>query len=96
MLPREVIDVAPKLIRLGVSKLGIFGSVVRGDARDGSDLDVLVEFTPGRKNFDTFCETAEILEQAVGRRVDLVTTESLSPHLAKYILREVEYVDLSR
>lgn len=96
MVPREVIAAAPRLIELGVAKLGVFGSVVRGEAREGSDLDVLVEFSPGRKTFDSFCETAEVLEQAVGRRVDLVTTEALSPHLAKHILREVEYVDLGR
>lgn len=94
VVPVEVIAVMPKLVHLGVSRLGVFGSVARGEARPGSDLDVLVEFTPGRKSFDSFCETAEILEKAVGRRVDLVTTESLSPYLAPHILQEVEYVDL--
>lgn len=94
MTSKEVIHVTPELIRLGVSRLGVFGSVARGEADSESDLDVLVEFLPGKKSFAAFCETAEILERAVGRRVDLVTTEALSPHLAPHILREVEYVHL--
>lgn len=94
MVPASVIAAGTQLAALGVSRLGVFGSVVRGEAQSDSDLDVLISFAPGRKSFDAFCEAAEVLEAAVGRRVDLVTTESLSPYLAPHILREVEYVDL--
>jgi hypothetical protein len=76
---------------LGVKRLGLFGSFVRGDQTDRSDIDILVEFEPGRKTFDNFIQVAFLLEQLLGRRVELVTPESLSPYLKPYILREVEY-----
>jgi len=66
----------------------------RGEARDDSDVDFLVEFAPGRKSFDAFMELAFLLEELTGRRVELVTTESLSPYIGPHILREA--VDVLR
>ncbi len=84
-----------RLQALGVSRLGVFGSFARGEARSESDIDMLVEFGPGRKSFDAFMELAFFLEEILGRRVELVTVESLSPHLGPHILAEVEYVALA-
>ena len=78
--------------KLGVRQLGLFGSFVRGEEGDDSDIDILVEFEPGRKTFDNFIQLAFLLEQLLERRVELVTPESLSPYLGPYILCEVEYV----
>ena len=72
----------------GVRRLELFGSVARGDARDDSDVDVVVEFDPQWKTFRNFMALAFLLEEAVGRRVELVTIESLSPFLVPRILRE--------
>jgi predicted nucleotidyltransferase len=77
---------------LGVSRLGLFGSFQRGDARAESDVDLLVEFEPGRKTFDSFMNLGFFLESLLGRRVELVTPESLSPYIGPRILREVQYV----
>lgn len=77
--------------RLGVERFGLFGSFVRGEQDDDSDVDLLVEFRPGRKSFDTFMELSFLLEDILGRKVDLVTRESLSPHIGPKILAEVEY-----
>lgn len=82
------------LERLGVKRLGIFGSFARGQQNAASDVDVLVEFAPGCKTFDNFMHLAFYLEDLFGRKVDLLTPESLSPHLGPQILREVEYVAL--
>jgi uncharacterized protein len=79
----------------GVSKLGIFGSFARGEQGVDSDVDVLVEFQPGRKTFDAFINLALFLEDLFGRPVELVTPESLSPYIGPHILRETEYVDFS-
>ncbi len=79
----------------GISRLGIFGSFARGRPREGSDVDVLVEFVPGHKTFDNFIHLAFFLEDLFGRPVELVTTESLSPHIGPHILSETEYVNLS-
>ncbi|MFH1116095.1 MAG: nucleotidyltransferase family protein [Pseudomonadota bacterium] len=76
----------------GVKRLGLFGSFVRGQQTEGSDVDLLVEFETGRKTFDAFIQLAFLLEDLLGRRVELVTTESLSPHIGPHILKEVKYV----
>ena len=81
--------------RLGVRRLGVFGSFAHGQQAEDSDVDVLVEFEPGRKTFDNFMQTALLLEELFERPVDLVTPESLSPYIGPHILREVEYVTLS-
>jgi hypothetical protein len=83
-----------ELSRLGVKRCGLFGSLVRNEARDQSDIDILVEFEPDRKTFDNFMQLAFFLEELFGRRVDLVTTESLSPFIGPHILREVEYASV--
>jgi hypothetical protein len=75
---------------LGVRRLGLFGSFVRDQQGPTSDVDLLVEFEPGRKTFDNFMALAFLLEDLLQRRVELVTSESLSPHLRPRILDEVE------
>jgi predicted nucleotidyltransferase len=75
----------------GVKRCGVFGSFVRGMQTDRSDVDILVEFEPGKKSFDNFMHLAFFLEETLGRRVELVTPESLSPYIGPHILREVEY-----
>jgi predicted nucleotidyltransferase len=80
--------------KLGVRRLGLFGSFVRRQQDSDSDIDVLVEFESGRKTFDNFIQVALYLEELFGRRVELVTPEALSPYIGPHILREVEYVPL--
>jgi predicted nucleotidyltransferase len=74
--------------RLGVSRLALFGSVQRGVARADSDVDVLVEFREGQKTYRHFFALAELLEAQLGRTVELVTLEALSPFLKQRILAE--------
>jgi len=77
---------------LGVSRLALFGSVLHGRARLDSDVDLLVQFAPGAKSFDRFLTLSELLERHLGRRVELVTTEALSPFIGPRILAEAEDV----
>ena len=81
----------PELKRLGVHRYGVFGSFVHNEPNEDSDVDILVEFVPGKKNFDNFMTLAFLLEDLFGRKVDLVTLEALSPYIGPHILREVEY-----
>lgn len=67
------------LADLGVCRLGLFGSFAREAPRTDSDVDLLVDFAPGRKSFDSFMQVAFLLEEILQRRVELVTRESLSP-----------------
>jgi len=83
------------LDQLGVESIGLFGSTVRGEERLDSDLDVLVNFRPGRKTLDAFLELSELLEKQFGCEVDLMTPESLSRHFGPRILAETEYVAIA-
>ena len=72
-----------------VSKIGVFGSVSRGEAGRGSDIDILVDF---KKPIGwEFIDLKEYLEHILGGRVDLVTTNALKPQLRERILSEVVY-----
>ena len=81
-----------RIDELGVRRVGLFGSFVRGDQKPESDVDLLVEFEPGRKGFDDFMQLAFLLEDVLQRHVELVTPEALSPYIGPRILKEVEYV----
>ena len=76
----------------GVRRLGIFGSVAREEHGPESDVDLLVEFQKGTKTFDNFINLVFFLEELLGCKVELITTESLSPYIGPRILEEVEYV----
>jgi len=84
-----------RLISLGVKTIGLFGSFARGEASPESDIDILVEFDSGKRTYDNFIDTCFLLEELLGRKVELVTKEALSPYVKPYVLKEVEYVPLS-
>jgi uncharacterized protein len=77
---------------LGVRRIALFGSVVRGEARSDSDVDLLVEFDPEKKTLRNFMSLSFLLEDLLDRHVELVTTEALSPYIGPHILREAEDV----
>jgi len=79
----------------GATKVGLFGSFVRGGQTASSDVDLLVEFIPGQKNYRNLLGTADLAEGLVGRRVEIVTSGSISPFIAPYIEKEVEYVQIA-
>lgn len=84
-----------ELREFGVKLCGVFGSFLREDnIHDNSDVDILVAFDPSKKTFDNFMHLAFFLEDLFGRKVDLVTIESLSPHIGPHILNEVEYASI--
>lgn len=77
---------------MGAKKIGLFGSFVKNKQNTKSDIDILVTFSKGKKTYKNFIKLAYFLEDSLGREVDLVTEESLSPYLKPSILKEVEYV----
>ena len=83
---------ADQVRALGVVRLALFGSVLRGEASPDSDVDLLVEFAPGEKSFDRFMALADLLEALFGREVELVTPEALSPFIGPRILSEARDV----
>ena len=84
-----------RLAEFGVEQIGLFGSFVRGEASPESDIDLLVEMSKNRKTFRNFMALNYYLEELFGRRVELVTKQSLSPYIGPHILRTVEYASLA-
>lgn len=77
---------------LGVVRLALFGSVLRGKTHPESDVDMLVQFATGAKTYERFFALSELLEGCLGRPVELVTTDALSPFIGPRILAEAEDV----
>lgn len=81
-----------QLRALGVARLGLFGSFVRDEAGPESDVDVLVDFQEGRKTYLALCAVGDLLEEALGRPVEILTRAGLSPYIGPHILNTTEYV----
>ena len=78
----------PELKRnFGVRRVALFGSTARDEGRDDSDLDLLVDFEVG-PTFDSFMGLKLFLEDHLGRRVDVVTSDALKPRLRTIVERE--------
>ena len=76
--------------RYGVESLGIFGSYVRGEEKEGSDLDVLVEVDQTRPfGFFAYIRLEQELSEMLDVKVDLVTQRALRARIGRQILREV-------
>lgn len=77
-----------------IKKLAIFGSALRADFRDDSDIDILVEFERGHTPGLAFFAMEEELSKILGRKVDLNTPECLSRYFRDKVLQEaqVQYV----
>lgn len=71
-----------------VSKIGVFGSFARGEAKETSDVDVLVEFNQ-RVGLFHFIELQERLSKMLGRKVDMGEPEAIKPMIKDTILQEV-------
>jgi predicted nucleotidyltransferase len=80
------------LKRYTVKKIGLFGSFVRKTQTKRSDVDFLVELE--EPTFDNFMELAFSLEKLLGKKVDLVTNGSLSPHIRSYVEKEVRWCEV--
>ena len=83
--------ILPELVKAGVKKASLFGSAARGEAKKGSDIDLIVEFK-GRKSLLDLAGLKQELEKVLGKRVDVLTYDSLHPLLKVRILREQEVI----
>ncbi len=79
--------------KFGIKRMGLFGSAARGEDKKGSDIDILVEFEAGQEKFSNLAGLYFYLQELLGRKIDLVTSGSLSPYLAPFILEEVEFIE---
>lgn len=91
---QEVISIieqnSSQFSKYGVTSVGLFGSFVREEATEQSDVDLLI----GLENYtwDNYCALLDFVESLFGRKVDVITESSLNPNNGRQICREVEYV----
>ena len=90
----KIIENRTNLKCFGVKKIGFFGSRVRNEAVESSDIDIIVFFEEGKKNFDNFMDLHATLKNLYGEKIDLVTKESISKYLLPYIEEEAVYEEL--
>jgi len=83
--------ILPILRRHGVKRAGIFGSFVRGETKEGSDLDLLVELEEGKSLLDLASLKVE-LEELLKTKVDVLTYNSMHPLLKDRILSEQKVI----
>ena len=88
----SVAEAKDAFAQYGVKSIGLFGSFVKDSVNESSDVDLLVDFIPEKKSFDNFMDLAFYLEELFGRKVEIVTPQSLSKHIGPHILKEVENV----
>ena len=92
LLERNLKRLKPILSRkFKVKRLGLFGSYVRGQVRQSSDIDILVEFSKGIDLLD-FVAMERYLTEQTGVKIDLVSIKALRPEFRSTILNEVVYI----
>jgi uncharacterized protein len=84
-----------QLIAFGVNKIGLFGSYLRNEATEQSDIDLLVDIQKEKKTFKNFLALNYYLEELFDCKVELVTTQSLSPYIGPHILKTIAYAPIA-
>ena len=81
------------ILRFGIKEIGLFGSYIRDEQSENSDIDILIDFEPDKENFDNYMAVYDIIEKLFkNQRVEIVTKNGLSPYIGPRILNEVKYV----
>jgi predicted nucleotidyltransferase len=94
-LMRVLLSQRETIRSFGVKELHVFGSFVRNEhINKQSDIDFLVEFEEGKKSFDNFIDLNFFLEDLTGRKVELLTYQSLSQFIGPHIIKHMEHVGI--
>ncbi len=81
---KDILRIASKY---GARNVRIFGSLARGEAREDSDIDLLVDMEPGRSLFDLGGMLMD-LQNLLAQKVDIVTEKGLRPRIRDRVLKE--------
>jgi uncharacterized protein len=79
----------------GVARIGLFGSFVRNQQNENSDVDLLVEFREGKKTFKNLVHLNYFLQELIQRKIQLVTWMGLADFVKKEVAKEIEYVAIA-
>lgn len=81
-----------KILNFGITNIGLFGSYVRNEQTEHSDIDILIDFDPQNETYDNFIAVYDFLEDLFkGRKLEIVTKNGLSPYIGLEILNEAIY-----
>lgn len=87
ILPQHRETIRQLVLQAGMANPRVFGSVVRGEDTEGSDLDILVDPAP-RASLLMMIKLQDQLERATGVKVDLRTPEEIHPRIRGKVLKE--------
>ncbi len=94
MLMSLIANNRSRIREYGVCAIGLFGSFARNEQTDLSDIDLLVDFEKDKETYRNFISLAYYMEELLGRKVEVVTRNGLSPYIGPRILKEVQNVPL--
>lgn len=82
-----------ELSKFGVQNIGLFGSYLRNEQTDKSDIDLLIDFEPEKENFDNYMAVYDMFENIFkNEKIEVVTKNGLSQYIGPKILKDVMYV----
>ncbi|HET8827940.1 MAG TPA: nucleotidyltransferase family protein [Pelobium sp.] len=82
-----------ELSSFGITNIGLFGSYLRDEQNEKSDIDLLIDFKPEKENFDNYMAVYDIFERLFSsEKVEVITKNGLSQYIGPKILKEVQYV----
>lgn len=82
-----------KFSKFGIRSVGLFGSYLHGEQSSESDIDWLIDFDPEMETFDNYMAVYDLFEKLFkNEKIEVVTTNCLSPYIGPKILNEVQYV----
>lgn len=84
----EIEKITEICLQNDISFCGLFGSFARGEGNSASDIDLLVRFSKP-KGYD-FLDAAFEIEEALGKKVDLITEAGLSKHVREYVYKDLQ------
>ena len=83
------------LEQYGVKSIGLFGSFVRNEGTDESDIYFLVDFEKAKKTLSNLVDLGDFLETLFEKKVDIITPQGLGSYIYPHILKEVQYAPLA-
>lgn len=88
---KEAVEKDP--LKDNIQRVSLFGSHVRGDFKENSDVDVLIEFTPTASiGFFELARIKRNIEKHADKEVDLLTPEAISKYFREEVLKEAEII----
>jgi predicted nucleotidyltransferase len=92
---QKIIDNRDSIKKFGVKEIGLFGSYVRNEQTENSDIDLLIDYNKAEITFSNFMQFCFMMDDLFANiKVEVVTKNGLSEYIGPYILKEVEYVEI--